>query len=33
MVLDAACFDRYLEMLMKSIDEERPEPKKSAQVI
>ena len=33
MVLDAAKFDRYLEMLMKSIDDERPEPKKSVQVI
>lgn len=33
MVLDAAQFDRYLDMLMRSIDEERPEPKKSLQVI
>ena len=29
MVLDAEKFDRYLEMLMKSIDDERPEPRKS----
>lgn len=33
MVLDSAKFDLYLEMLMKSIDDERPEPKKSLQVI
>ena len=33
MVLDATSYDRYLDMLMKSIDEERPEPKKSVQVI
>lgn len=29
MVLDAAKYDLYLDMLMKSIDEERPEPRKS----
>lgn len=33
MVLDAGRFDLYLEMLMKSIEEERPEPRKSQQVI
>lgn len=33
MVLDAEKFDRYLEVLMKSIDDERPEPRKSVQVI
>ena len=33
MVLDASKFDLYLDMLMKSIEEERPEPRKSQQVI
>ena len=33
LVLDAVIYDRYLDMLMKSIDDERPEPKKSQQVI
>ena len=33
LVLDAVIYDRYIDMLMKSIDDERPEPKKSQQVI
>lgn len=32
MVLDAAAFDRYLDTLLKSIEEERAEPRKSPQV-
>ena len=29
MVLDFKIFDKYLDMFVKSIDDERPEPKKS----
>jgi len=29
MVLDAAKFDLYLDMVIRSIEEERPEPRKS----
>ena len=33
MVLDFKIFDKYLEMFIKSIEDERPEPKKSWQAI
>ena len=32
MVLDASAYDRYLDTLLKAIDEERAEPRKSPQV-
>lgn len=32
MVLDVAKFDKYVDMFVKAIDEERPEPRKSKQV-
>jgi hypothetical protein len=33
MILDYDVFDKYVEMFVKSIDEERPEQRKSPQVI
>ena len=33
MVLDRDIFDKYIEMLLKSIEEERPEARKSPQSI
>ena len=32
MVLDACAYDRYLDSLLRSIDDERAEPRKSPQV-